>query len=88
MSALDYSQTIAHTSLLSPTMNNIISPKNVTRAEEDLQVARLQHANRNTLATAAKVSKAEKVLARLMKQVNPVALDAHRKAMAKMAGNA
>ena len=67
-------------------MNNIISPKNVTRAEEDLQVARLQHANRNTLDSAAKVSKAEKLLARLLKQVNPVALDAHRKAQAKMAG--
>ena len=88
MSALDYSQTIAHTTILSPTMNNNISPKNVTRAEEDLQVARLQHANRNTLDSAAKVVKAEKHLARLMKQVNLVALDAHRKAMAKMAGNA
>lgn len=69
-------------------MSNIISPKNVTRAEEDLQVARLQHANRNTLDSAAKVSKAEKHLARLYKQVNPVALEAHRKAMAKLAGNA
>ncbi len=69
-------------------MSNNISPKNVTRAEEDLQVARLQHGNRNTLDSAAKVSKAEKHLARLMKQVNPVALDAHRKAHAKMTGNA
>jgi hypothetical protein len=69
-------------------MNNNISPKNVTRAEEDLQVARLQHDNRNTLASAAKVSKAEKHLARLMKQVDLVALDAHRKMQAKMAGNA
>jgi DNA-binding YbaB/EbfC family protein len=66
-------------------MNNNISPKNVTRAEEDLQVARLQHDNRNTLASAAKVSKAEKHLARLMKQVDLVALDAHRKMQAKMA---
>jgi uncharacterized membrane protein len=69
-------------------MTNIISPKNVTRAEEDLQVARLQHENRRTLDSAAKVSKAEKHLARLMKQVNLVALDAHRKAQAKMTGNA
>lgn len=69
-------------------MTNNISPKNVTRAEEDLQVARLQHANRNTLDSAAKVSKSEKHLARLMKQVNLLALEAHRKAMAKMTGNA
>jgi hypothetical protein len=67
--------------------NNIVSPKNITRAEEDLQVARLQHDNRNTLDSAAKVSKAEKHLARLMKQVDLIALDAHRKAMAKMNGN-
>ena len=69
-------------------MTNNISPKNVTRAEEDLQVARLQHENRKTLDSAAKVSKAEKHLARLMKQVDLIALDAHRKAHAKMTGNA
>ena len=84
---LDKRSSIAHNTYLSP-MKNIISPKNVTRAEEDLQVARLQHDNRKTLASAAKVSKAEKLLGRLYKQVDPIALAAHRKAQSKLAGNA
>jgi hypothetical protein len=68
-------------------MPQTISPKNVTRAEEDLRVAQLQHENRKTLDSAAKVSKAEKFLARLYKQVNPHALAAYRKMQADAAGN-
>lgn len=67
---------------------NTISPKNVTRAEEDLQVAKLRHENTRTLSTQLALHKAEKKLERLYKQVDPIALDAHRKVMAKMAGNA
>lgn len=68
-------------------MTQNISPKNVTRAEEDLRVAQLQHENRRTLDSAAKVSKAETLLGRLYKQVNPIALAAYRKARAEAAGN-
>lgn len=66
----------------------IISPKNVVRVEEDLQVARLQHSNRKTLDSAAGVAKAEKRLACLMKQVNLADLEAHRQMHAKMNGSA
>lgn len=65
-----------------------ISPKNVTRAEEDLQVAKLRCENNRTLSTQLALHKAQKKLERLYKQVDPVALEAHRKVMAKMAGNA
>jgi hypothetical protein len=67
---------------------NTISPKNVVRAEEDLQVAKLRVGNSPTLRTQLALHKAEKKLERLYKQVDPVALDAYRKVQAKMAGNA
>jgi hypothetical protein len=65
---------------------NNISPKNVVRAEEDLQVAKLRHENNRTLSTQLALHKAEKTLERLYKQVNPHALAAHRQVQAKMAG--
>jgi hypothetical protein len=64
-----------------------ISPKNVTRAEEDLQVAKLRNGNSPTLRSQLALHKAEKKLERLYKQVDPVALEAHRKMHAKMNGS-
>jgi hypothetical protein len=64
-----------------------VSPKNVTRAEEDLQVAKLRCENNKTLSTQLALNKAQKKLERLYKQVDPVALEAHRKMHAKMNGS-
>lgn len=64
-----------------------VSPKNVTRAEEDLQVAKLRCENNRTLSTQLAFHKAQKKLERLYKQVDPIALEAHRQMHAKMNGS-
>ena len=63
-----------------------VTPKNITTAEEDLRVAQLRFANNPTLDKALAVTKASTKLNRLMKSVCPIALAAHRKKQAEMAG--
>lgn len=61
-------------------------PRYITRTEEDLQVARLRHANYPSIQRLRRIGILEKRLAAWMQKTDPQALADYRAEQAKAAG--